>query len=148
MSVNTWKRGQFEVSTDSGRLDRKWLVSSLKKTYWAAANQPETILKSIDNSDVYGIYNENKHQVGFARLVTDRARFAWVSDVLIDPAFRRYGLGKWLIQTIVEDPQFETVHLWMLATDDAHGLYEQSGFIRSEMSDLREQLMHLSRPKR
>ncbi|MEQ9518722.1 MAG: GNAT family N-acetyltransferase [Parvibaculum sp.] len=147
MCISVWKRDDFEISTDLDRLNKSWLVAALKATYWAAPNSPETIWKSIVNSNPYGIYSESGDQVGFARLVTDTARFAWVSDVVMDPAMRGRGLGKWLMETMVNDPAFSTVHLWMLATDDAHGLYEQYGFKRSEATELRSQIMHLSRTK-
>lgn len=148
MTVNHWERGDFYILSDLGALDQAWLISALKSTYWASANSPDVIWKSIENSVPYGLFSKDRSQVGFARLVTDSARFAWVSDVYIDASVRDQGLGKWLMSTIVNDPRFATIHLWMLATtDDAHTLYELIGFKRSEATELRSQLMHLSRPK-
>lgn len=148
MPIRLWIKDGFEISTDLGRVDRDWLLSALKETYWATENQPETIWKSIEKSRSYGLYAADGHQVGFARLVTDMARFAWVSDVLISPTVRGHGLGKWLMETMTSDPALTTVHLWMLGTDDAHGLYEQYGFVHTARSEMANQFMHLRREKK
>lgn len=148
MSISLWIKDGFEISTDPERLDRDWLLAGLKETYWAAENQPETIWNSIVNSRPYGLYTADGHQVGFARLVTDMARFAWVSDILISPKVRGRGLGKWLMDTMTSDPALATVHLWMLGTDDAHGLYEQYGFVHTARSEMADQFMHLRREKK
>lgn len=147
MSISTWKHDGFEISTDLARLDKDWVLGALAKTYWAAENTPETLWSSIQHARGYGIYAADRAQVGFARAVTDMARFAWISDVVIDDAARGRGLGKWLIETMVNDPALKTVHLWTLATDDAHGLYEKSGFEVTAQSALAEQFMHLKRQK-
>jgi GNAT superfamily N-acetyltransferase len=148
MSISLWIKDGFEISTDIARVDKDWLLGTLAKSYWAAENTPDTIWKSIINSRPYGVYAADGHQVGFARLATDMARFAWVSDVLIDPAARGHGLGKWLMDTMTSDPELETVHLWMLGTDDAHGLYEQYGFEHTAKSAIGDQFMHMRREKR
>jgi len=148
MSISLWIKDGFEISTDIERLNRDWLLQALSETYWAAENIPETIWNSIVNSRPYGVYSADGHQVGFARLVTDMARFAWLSDVIIDPAARGNGLGKWLVDTMTSDPALETVHLWMLGTDDAHGLYEQYGFAHTAKSEMVDQFMHRRREKR
>lgn len=147
MSISTWKRDGFEISTDLERLDKSWLLGALAKTYWAAENTPETLWNSVQHARGYGIYGPDGAQVGFARAVTDMARFAWISDVVIDDEARGRGLGKWLMETMVSDPALKTVHLWTLATDDAHGLYEKSGFELTAQSALAEQFMHLKRQK-
>ena len=147
MTISSWKQGVFEISTDISRLNKEWLFDSLHETYWAADDTSEKLWTSIENARNYGLYNEAGAQVGFTRVVTDMARFAWVSDVLIDPAARGLGLGKWLMQTITADPALATVHLWMLGTDDAHGLYEQYGFEKTAASAMAGQFMHLRRAK-
>lgn len=148
MSISLWIKDDFEISTDPERLDRDWLLKALHETYWARANSPEVLWKSIENARVYGVYGQDGAQVGFARAVTDMTRFAWVSDVIIDPSARGHGLGKWLMETMTGDPALETVHLWTLATDDAHGLYEQYGFTLSANTGLGAQFMHRMREKR
>ena len=147
MSISLWIKDGFEISTDLDRVDRNWLLNALAKTYWAADNSPETIWNSIANSRAYGLYAAEGHQVGFARLVTDKERFAWVSDVLVDPKCQGRGLGKWLMQVVTEDPELSKVNRWMLGTNDAHGLYEQFGFQRIASPET-EKIMMLRRGKK
>lgn len=147
MSISLWIKDGFEISTDIERLNRDWLLAALQETYWARENSSEVLWKSIVNARAYGIYGPNGAQVGFARAVTDMARFAWISDVIIDPTARGNGLGKWLMDTMTSDPALATVHLWMLGTDDAHGLYEQYGFEHTAKSSIGDQFMHLRRKK-
>lgn len=130
MSISTWKRDGFEISTDLGRVDKDWLLGTLAKTYWASGNTPETLWTSQKNSRVYGLYDADGGQVGFARVVTDMARFAWLSDVLVDPKLQGQGHGKWLMEVVTGDPALAKINRWMLGTNDAHGLYEQYGFER------------------
>lgn len=147
MPVSLWKNERFEISTDLTRLDRNWLLKGLQATYWAKENTGETLWASIENARGYGVYTADGAQVGFARVVTDMARFAWISDVLIDPSVRGSGLGKWLMETMTTDPVLATVHLWTLGTDDAHGLYEQFGFEKTATSSMADQFMHMRRAK-
>lgn len=130
MSISTWKHDGFEISTDLARVDKDWLLGTLAKTYWASGNTPETLWTSQENSRVYGLYGADGGQVGFARVVTDMARFAWLSDVLVDPKLQGQGLGKWLMDVVTGDPALAKINRWMLGTNDAHGLYEQYGFVR------------------
>lgn len=131
-----WHRDGYVISREFSRLDRDWLLNRLLGTYWARQQTPQTLWDSFEQSRCYGLYEEGSgRQVGFARAVTDGARFAWISDVFVDPSQRGRALGKWLMQTITEDPELQRIHLWMLATDDAHGLYEQSGFQRLDEAD-------------
>ena len=117
----------IEISTDPARLDRDWLLASLRATYWAGALTREQMDRSIAHSLVFGVY-DGARQVGFARVVTDRATFAWLADVLIDPARRGQGIGVKLVETIRAHPELQGLRRWMLATRDAHGLYEKFGF--------------------
>ncbi len=130
MPVNIWKHEGFEISTDLDRVDKDWLLGTLAKTYWASGNTPEALWTSQENSRIYGLYDGAGAQVGFARVVTDMARFAWLSDVLVDPKLQGQGLGKWLMEVVTNDPALAKINRWMLGTNDAHGLYEQYGFER------------------
>jgi len=146
-TLDIWTFEQFEISTDLARLDRDLTVATLRATYWAQALSREVIWRSIENSRVYGIYDQAKDiQVGFCRLATDMARFAWVSDVFVIDDYKGQGLGKWLMACVVGDPALATVDRWMLATDDAHGLYAQTGFEPIAAADLSKMMM-LRRPK-
>jgi len=121
------KKG-FQISTDKSLLDFEIIYQYLNEdSYWAKGITREKLKRAIDNSDCFGIYQHNK-QAGFARVVTDKATFAYICDVFVLPEFRGFGLSKWLIQSIVEDPEFSGLRRWSLATLDAHGLYSQFGF--------------------
>jgi len=121
------KKG-FQISTDKSLLDFNVIYKYLnEESYWAKGISVEKLKRAIDNSICFGIYQHDK-QAGFARVVTDKATFAYICDVFVLPEFRGHGLSKWLVQTIVEDPEFSGLRRWSLATLDAHGLYSQFGF--------------------
>lgn len=117
----------FFVSTDKSHLDIKVIHGYLKTSYWAANIPEEVVIKAIENSLCFGVYN-NKQQVGFARVVTDYAVFAYLADVFILEEYRGKGLSKMLMKEIMQHPQLQNLRRWMLATRDAHGLYSQFGF--------------------
>ena len=126
--TDTWRNGEFEISTDPERVDRDATHAFLTNdSYWAAGVPRDVFDRSIEGSLVFGIYR-GQEQVGFARVVSDRATFAWIGDVFVRDELRGHGLGKWLMQTIVTHPELQGLRRWMLATRDAHGLYKQSGF--------------------
>lgn len=122
------KRDNFTISTDSSRLDVNAIADFLSRAYWAKGRPRERIERSLENSLVFGMYDGEK-QIGLARIVTDYATFAWLCDVFIHDNNRGRGLGKWLMQTVHEHPDLQGLRRWILATRDAHGLYEQSGWI-------------------
>jgi GNAT superfamily N-acetyltransferase len=119
-------RGTYRISTKKSDLDiqliQKWLNED---TYWATTRNLEIIKTSIENSLCIGLY-DSERQIGFARIVTDYATFAWLCDVFIAPEYRGKGLGKWLIETIVNQPILSKL-LILLGTRDAQGLYKQYG---------------------
>ena len=122
------KKKGFKISTDKNLLDFELIYKYLNEdSYWAKGISAEKLKKAIDNSICFGIYHHDK-QAGFARVVTDKATFAYICDVFVLPEFRGLGLSKWLIQTIVDDAEFTGLRRWSLATLDAHGLYSQFGF--------------------
>jgi GNAT superfamily N-acetyltransferase len=113
----------FLISTDRNLLDIGMIYKYLnEESYWARGIPLETLRKGIENSLCFGVYHYNT-QVGLARVVTDKATFAYICDVFILPEFRRMGLSKWLIQSIVKYPELQGLRRWSLATADAHGLY-------------------------
>jgi GNAT superfamily N-acetyltransferase len=118
----------FVISTDPSRLDIQMIHRFLSsESYWAIDRNLETVKRSIENSLPFGIYQGNR-QVGFARVVTDRATFAWLADVFVLDEFRGRGLGEWLIAAIVSYPELKDLRRFVLATRDAHGLYRKFGF--------------------
>ena len=121
------KKG-FLISTDKTLLDVDVIYNYLNDdSYWAQGIPREKLEKAIANSLCFGVYNDNK-LAGFARVVTDNATFAYICDVFILPVFRKKGLSKWLMQTIVNHPELQGLRRWSLATADAQGLYSQFGF--------------------
>jgi GNAT superfamily N-acetyltransferase len=122
------KKGEYEIDTDKRRLDIAAIHKFLStESYWAKNRTLEQTLTAIENSLCYGIY-KGKSQVGFARVITDRATFAYIGDVYVLQEHRGRALSKWLMQTIVEQPDMQGLRRWLLATRDAHGLYENYGF--------------------
>lgn len=116
------------ISTDKQQLDVAYIHSYLcKESYWAQNIPLETVLRAIDGSLCFGVYDD-KRQVGFARVITDRATFAYLADVFIDPAYRGKGLSKQLMAVILAHEPLQGIRNFMLATRDAHGLYAQFGF--------------------
>ena len=120
-------RDQFTISTDRNRLDVDAICDFLKRAYWANTRPRERTESAIQNSLVFGIYDGDR-QIGLARVVSDYSVFAYLCDVFIQEDYRAHGLGKWLIQTILEHPDLREVRRWVLVTHDAHGLYKQFGF--------------------
>jgi len=133
-----WRGGDYVISDDPARVDlvtvQQWLSTD---AYWSQGVPLDIVRRALANSIVFGIYHDET-QVGFARVVSDRASFAWVADVYISPDQRGHGLGKWLMECIKAHPDLQGLRRWLLATRDAHGLYEQFGFITSTSGRLME----------
>lgn len=117
----------FTVSTEKEKLDIDLIQSFLNRTYWAEGISKEIIRRSIDGSLCFGVF-ENDKQVGFARMITDKATFAYLADVFIIEGYRGRGLSKWLMEVIMSHPDLQGLRRMILATKDAHGLYKQFGF--------------------
>lgn len=121
------QRGEFLLSFDKERLQLEIIEDFIsKQSYWAEGRSLETIERSIQNSVCLGIYHLGK-QVAFARLVTDKATFSWLADVFVDQDFRGQGLGKWLVQAACRYSDVYCVKRTLLATRDAHTLYNKYG---------------------
>jgi GNAT superfamily N-acetyltransferase len=130
-----WTRGVYAISTDPARLDIAVIHEYLSNTsYWAAGRPLEVVRRGIENSLPFGVFKETE-QVGFARVITDYATFAWLCDVFVLPAFQGQGLGKWLIGVIVAHSRLQGLRRWVLTTKDAHGLYAQYGFTELHAPD-------------
>jgi GNAT superfamily N-acetyltransferase len=119
----------YEISTDRTRLDIARVHRFLStEAYWSPGVPREVVERSIENSLPFGVYTEGGEQVGFARVVSDRATFAWLADVYIESAHRGHGLGKRLVAEVLEHPELQGLRRWMLGTADAHELYRRFGF--------------------
>jgi GNAT superfamily N-acetyltransferase len=127
--TESWERGEYLITTDPARLDVALIHNFLSnQSYWAVGRSVEVVKRSLDNSLCFGVYR-NAEQVGFARVVTDFATFAWLADVFVVSEHRGRGLAKWLMEVILAHPDLQGFRRWVLATKDAHTLYAQFGFI-------------------
>jgi GNAT superfamily N-acetyltransferase len=125
--MNEWRRGDLAISTDPSRLDRSLIARFLAGSYWAKGIPQEVVDQSIEGSLCFGLYRGQK-QVGFARVITDYATFAYLADVFVVETSRGEGLGVWMMEVIMGHPSLQNLRRWMLATRDAHGLYEKFGW--------------------
>ncbi|MBL7766270.1 MAG: GNAT family N-acetyltransferase [Chitinophagaceae bacterium] len=124
----------LELDTDSHRLPIDEIFTYLQTTYWAANRSRDTVRRSIQHSLCFGLYLHDR-LIGFARVVTDFAVFAYLCDVYIVPDQQGKGYGKMLMQEIAEYPELQEIRRCMLATKDAHGLYAQYGYSTLEKPD-------------
>jgi GNAT superfamily N-acetyltransferase len=122
-----YHRGEFTVTTDPIWLNHELIHEFLSHSYWAEGVPREIVAQSIRNCLCFAVL-QGSHQVGFARVITDYATFAYLADVFIVESHRGKGLGKFLLECIVNHPQLQGLRRWMLATRDAHSLYAQFGF--------------------
>jgi GNAT superfamily N-acetyltransferase len=122
-----WTRSGYSITTDRSALDMVTIHTFLRTSYWARDIPRAVVERSLRNSLCFGLYAEDT-QVGFARVVTDRATFAYLADVFVLDEHRGRGLGKWLIECVLDHPDLQGLRRWSLATQDAHGLYRRFGF--------------------
>ena len=115
------------ISTDRARLDVDWIHASLRETYWAKGIPRDVVERSLANSMVFGAY-DGERQIAVARVITDHATFAYLADVFVDPAYRGRGIGVALMRAIRAHPDLQNLRRWLLATANAHGLYQKFGF--------------------
>lgn len=125
--IREWHRDGYTITTDPARLDLDVIHGFLSRSYWAQEIPREVVARAVANSLSFGLF-EGDRQVGFARLITDYATFAYLADVFILEPYRGRGLSKWLMQVIHSMPELQGLRRWLLATHDAHGLYRQVGY--------------------
>lgn len=122
------RKNDFLISTDKSLLDLDIIHGFLsKESYWAMNIPRDVVERSIEHSLCFGLYHQQQ-QIGFAKLVTDQATFAYLGDVFVLESYRGKGLSKWLIESVHAHPGVQGLRRWVLATRDAHGLYEQFGW--------------------
>jgi len=119
--------GKFLISTDRSMLDLGVIHGFLAESYWAAGVSRETVARSIENSLCFGVYH-GAQQIGFARVISDYATFAYIADVFVVEPYRGRGLAKELMATILAHPDLQGLRRWNLGTRDADALYAQFGF--------------------
>ena len=127
--ARSWRRADYEISTDRRRIQLDVVHGYLARSYWAPGIPRERVERSLAESLCFGVYElAGGHQVGFARAVTDYTTFAWIGDVFILEAARGNGLAIWLMEVVAGHPELRGLRRWLLATRDAHGLYRKIGF--------------------
>jgi GNAT superfamily N-acetyltransferase len=117
----------IEVSTDRSRLDLGFIHTFLVATHWAKDIPFATLARAIEHSLPFGLYKDGR-QIGFARVVTDHATFAYLADVFVTQGERGKGFGKKLVDAVLAHPELQGMRRWLLGTRDAAGLYKQLGF--------------------
>jgi len=120
-------RKPFSVSTDRSRMDLDVIHGFLVRSYWSPGIPRELVVRAMENSLCFGLFHEAA-QIGFARVISDRASFAYLADVFILEPWRGRGLSKFMMECIKGHPDLQNLRRWLLATADAHGLYAQFGF--------------------
>ena len=121
-----WRRGEYVISDDPSRLNIAVIHGFLTGSYWAKGRTVEVVRRSVEHSLNFGVYR-GEDQVGYARVLTDHATVAHLSDVFVLEAHRGRGLGGWLIEVLLSYPGLDNI-VWRLATSDAHELYRRYGF--------------------
>jgi N-acetylglutamate synthase-like GNAT family acetyltransferase len=135
-------KDRFYISTENEKMDIDLIHSFLSRSYWAEGISKEIIRRSIEGALCFGVFESDK-QVGFARMITDRATFAYLADVFIIEEYRGLGLSKWLMEVIMVHPDLQGLRRMMLATRDAHELYKKFGFTLLNNVD---RWMHIHHP--
>ena len=115
------------VTTDPAKIDGELVYGFLSQSYWASGMPRHVLERAVANSLCFSLF-DGQDQVGFARVVTDRASFAYLADVFVLPTHRGRGLSKLLMETIVAHPDLQGLRRWVLVTRDAQGLYARYGF--------------------
>jgi GNAT superfamily N-acetyltransferase len=129
------QKNGFVITTDPLHLDLDVVHGFLTESYWAKGVPREVVARSIENALCFGIYSDGK-QVGFARVISDYATYAYIGDVFVLEGYRGRGLSKWLMECIMQHPRLQGLRRWSLVTGDAHGLYSQFGFTPLQSPEL------------
>ena len=129
-----WRRGRHRITTDPAQVDVDVVHGFLVTSYWASGITRERVERSIAGSIPFALFEDDR-QVGFARVISDGATFAWLADVFVLPEDRGKGLGQWLVASILAHPELQGLRRWSLATRDAHSLYARYGFARLASPD-------------
>src|SRR5450432_1985315 len=139
--IYTIVKDNYTISTDKSKIDIDYVHGFLRQSYWSPGVPIQVVKKAMEGSLCFGIYDNDLQalpssrqalpagrQVGYARMITDKATFGWLADVFIDEGYRGRGLGKWLVEMILAHPDLQGLRRILLATKDAHKVYEQCGF--------------------
>ena len=122
-----WTKGEFIVTCDPQRQDLGVIHGFLAQSYWAKGISRDTVARSLEGALGFTLLTQGR-QIGFVRVISDRATFAYVADVFVLPEYRGQGWSKWLMQCVTSHPDLQGLRRWMLASSDAQGLYARYGF--------------------
>jgi len=122
-----WAKGEYTVTDDQKEMDIPMIHGFLTSSYWARGIDKETVGRSMSNSLCLGLLKKGL-QIGFGRVITDQATFAYLADVFVLPEYRGMGLGKWLVGCFLEHEKLQGLRLWLLKTADGHDLHKKHGF--------------------
>ncbi len=128
MTPREWRRGRHRITSDPAQVDIDVVHAFLTTSYWASGITRERVARSVAGSIPFALF-EDDAQIGFARVISDEATYAYLADVFILPDHRGRGLGRWLVETLLTHPDLQGLRRWSLATRDAHQLYESYGFV-------------------
>jgi len=120
-------RGEYVVSTDRSRIDVGAVHAFLSRSYWSPGIPEDVVRRGIAGAICFGVYH-GREQVGFARVITDQATYAYLADVYVLEAHRGRGLAKWMMEAIMSHPSLQGLRRFALSTRDAHSLYRRFGF--------------------
>lgn len=137
-----WHKNGYVISTDKSRLHVDAIHSSLSQCYWSLGVPLHIIEKAIAGSICFGIYFDEQ-QVGFSRVITDHATFGYLADVYVVEEHKGKGLSKWMLSCVFSHPELQDLRRFMLATSDAHGLYQKFGFDELSKPEI---MMEIARP--
>ena len=127
MAIQSYERQSFTVTTDPSKLDVAAIHAYLTRAYWSEGISRELVERAVANSLCFGLFCEAE-QIGLARVITDRATYAYLCDVYVLEGFRGKGLGVWLMECVMKHPDLQGLRRFSLATRDAHDLYRKFGF--------------------
>lgn len=140
--IYEYQKDEYLISTDKSKLQFDVIHGFLSMSYWSPNVPMEIIKRAAEHSLTFGIY-KNEIQVGYARIISDFATFAYLADVFVLESERGKGISKWLMECITQLPDLQELRRWMLATRDAHGLYAQFGFTPLDKPEI---MMQIARP--
>jgi len=119
----------YEISDELQRIDFKKVTEWLAGCYWSPGIGQDEVEKGAKNSSlVIGVYTQDGSQVGYARMASDKTRFAYIMDVFVEPSHRNKGIAQAILRFAMDHPDYKSVYQWLLATKDAHQVYEKAGF--------------------
>ncbi|MEO8456778.1 MAG: GNAT family N-acetyltransferase [Chloroflexota bacterium] len=135
------REGDYTASDDASRVDVDYVHNFLTNSYWSPGIPRTVVERAIANSLPFVLLDASGKQCGFARVISDRATYAYIADVFVDEAHRGHGLGKLLMRAVLSHPELQSLRRWMLATRDAHGFYELFGFVEVAHPELHMEIV-------